>query len=366
MNTQNIYLDIIEEDKIKINQLRKQKIMPTEPIISFNGIPYIEANAITVIQGKAGAAKSRLAQMLCSHLIMSPNKHTPFGFIVHNVKDLHICYADTERNTITQCPRAVQNILYNAGYSRDTDINNLEFISILRIPRENRFQALKSYIENLKEKYKNKHILLILDVITDCISSFNDAQDSLQLIDMLNTLINESKISILAVIHENPGTDKARGHLGTELLNKASTQIQVGYAKEKDGVDSKVIEVKILKNRNVGKSNSLYYTIDEYGNLIPVNDDVIISLQKPKENKACVFQIMKELGNISNWPLSNAELVNLLMKKHNASNRTIESRLREIAVKELNIEKNNDYYLLIEDPDFSGRGKGWSILKRST
>ena len=45
-------------------------------------------------------------------------------------------------------------------------------------------------------------------------------------------------IHIVVVLHENPGSDKARGHIGTELMNKAETVIALQVDKYDENVST--------------------------------------------------------------------------------------------------------------------------------
>ena len=45
-------------------------------------------------------------------------------------------------------------------------------------------------------------------------------------------------IHIVVVLHENPGSDKARGHIGTELMNKAETVIALEVDKYDENIST--------------------------------------------------------------------------------------------------------------------------------
>ena len=57
------------------------------------------------------------------------------------------------------------------------------------------------------------------------ITSINDEGESTTMSSSLLRWTEEYNIHIIVVLHENPGSDKARGHIGTELTNKAETVI---------------------------------------------------------------------------------------------------------------------------------------------
>ena len=52
----------------------------------------------------------------------------------------------------------------------------------------------------------------------------------------------------MVVLHENPGSDKARGHIGTELMNKAETVIALQVDKYDDDVS--IVSAGFCRNKS--------------------------------------------------------------------------------------------------------------------
>jgi len=75
----------------------------------------------------------------------------------------------------------------------------------------------------------------------------------MKLIDLLNSWINDFNATFICVIHENPGfNNKARGHLGTEIRNKASYQIQIAKEAKENDPSTEVFKISYKKIR-IGK-----------------------------------------------------------------------------------------------------------------
>ena len=88
----------------------------------------------------------------------------------------------------------------------------------------------------------------------------------MKLIDMMNQSINRYDVTFLYLIHENPvNTDKAPGHLGTEILNKASTVIQIGFEKDAQNHNTDLINVNFLKCRSSKKHDPFYVQYSDTG-----------------------------------------------------------------------------------------------------
>jgi hypothetical protein len=70
----------------------------------------------------------------------------------------------------------------------------------------------------------------------------------------------EKNIHILIVLHQNKGDTNARGHIGTEIVNKAETVISV--TKEADNKDISVIEAEFCRNKEF---SPLAFKVDSEG-----------------------------------------------------------------------------------------------------
>ena len=69
--------------------------------------------------------------------------------------------------------------------------------------------------------------LVVIDGIADLQRNTNDLEESDALVGALMSISTKTNTHILCVLHTNPGSDKARGHLGSSLQRKAETVIYV-------------------------------------------------------------------------------------------------------------------------------------------
>ncbi len=77
--------------------------------------------------------------------------------------------------------------------------------------------------------------VLILDGIVDLCEDYNDNKVSSALMTYIERLADEFNILIVIVLHDARSTGNARGHLGTEALNKTSCHIKVKKANDDEG-----------------------------------------------------------------------------------------------------------------------------------
>ena len=318
-------------------QLQKRSMAPVTfapPLFNQDEEAVIQLRTINLIQGQTGAHKSRVAELFSTILIADTVPTCDTIGIERNGEpgaDYTLCYVDTERSVSEQFPFAIQQMRKRAGYPLDVDPPSFDYISLGLVPRTKRLQALEQYLKYVRLTYHN-HLVIVLDVLTDCISSFNDEKESLLLVDLLNRLINTQDVTFLCVIHENPGGMKARGHLGTEAANKASTVLQVGYIKQANGEPSEVVEMRYLKRRSGRPGLVFYMAYDEDSKgLVRADPESVVKAQNSRRTKADAEALAAALFTaLAPGPLA-AGILEVKLKEHlNASERTIRARLTEM------------------------------------
>lgn len=334
MNTsskENDYIPPLLKTQKELTQRKAKLIHKVPPLLFHKDIGISYPRTINVIQGKADVHKSRLAETICSALIKKESWDTNVLHFRKNTQQaVSICYVDTERNLTEQFPYALQQILKKAGYQREDTPKDFDYISLLQVPRKDRFFALTSYIKRVKQMYAG-HVIIILDVITDCIQDFNKSSDSMQLIDLMNDSINSEDVTFLALIHENPGSaDKARGHLGTELLNKATTAIQIGFEKDSNRRPTDLIVLNILKFRGGKRPEPFYMKYCEQTNgLVEADADHIEESARSRRTKADLFEIQQQISRLLRSSIQGRTLVEELAAYFDCNERTIRERLQE-------------------------------------
>lgn len=345
-------------------RIRKEKeIVFSSSIIYQFGKPLIHPNTINVIQGKAGQHKSRLAETVCARLLSTPDcTNTLLQFSRNEFQPFYLLYVDTERNLKEQFPYALQQIQTKAGFSISDHPDNFDYISLLNIARHERYQVLDDYLKHLRETTTDKHLFVVLDVASDCVSDFNQVGVSMQLIDMMNVTINEYDVTFLCIIHENPGGEKARGHLGTELINKASLVLSVAYVKDAKQNQTDFIHVKCMKTRVIKMPDTYFikYAEDTH-ELVLASTEEISELVKEKTRKADPDIICDYLEkHIAEKPMSHSQLAEKLCKDFNASERTIRERLN--LIEEEKRELTNGKEICILNKKKVGKEAIWELL----
>jgi hypothetical protein len=336
----------------KIKKIKEREIRFADPILRQNANAIIFPHTINVIQGQAGVHKSRLAEFICAAMLKRNGYSAELlGYKRENFDaNYNVIYVDTERNQSEQFPYALQCIQLKAGYEKQDHPHNFKYISLLEIPRKDRFGVLDEYLKALKQETENP-LFIVLDVSTDCIEDFNKTDKSMELIDLMNVAINEHDVVFLCLIHENPRSEKARGHFGTELMNKASTVMQVSYEKDSKQNDTDLIKIRYLKCRSTARHTPFYAKYsDEHKGLVLASSDDIQEVMNGKKQKADLNVVVEYLemylGDGSS--LSRRELLDKLMEELGTSEKTIEDRLKDISTNKMLLQNQNGVECCLE------------------
>lgn len=122
----------------------------------------------------------------------------------------------------------------------------------------------RSFIKAELHSYGKDEVgLVIIDGIADLISDVNNLDEANSIVQDLMTWSSDINCAIMVVIHQNYGSEKPTGHLGSALEKKAETMLKV----EKDGAYSKV---HCRESRNF-PFESFEFHINEYGYPVIIN-----------------------------------------------------------------------------------------------
>lgn len=137
-------------------------------------------------------------------------------------------------------------------------------------------EATKTRLAFIEKKiYETENLgLVVIDGIRDLVYDINCAKESSEMAGNLLKWSEERNIHIVTVLHQNKGDGNARGHLGTELVNKSETVLAV---EKKDNSSISVVNAIQCRNK---EPEPFAFEIDEYG--IPFKVDVPKSGDKRK------------------------------------------------------------------------------------
>ena len=151
-----------------------------------------------------------------------------------------VLYIDTEQSKY-HCHKVQNRILQLAGLPIDQECPNLLFVALREMTPEYRCTVIDYML------YQIKGIgLVVIDGIRDLMYDINNPTESTQIINLLMKWSSEYNLHIHTVLHLNKGDDNTRGHIGTELNNKAETVLQITKSQN----DANISEVKAMHIRD--------------------------------------------------------------------------------------------------------------------
>ncbi len=125
----------------------------------------------------------------------------------------------------------MERALRLAKLPTDTHPENLKFAALRQLTPSLRLEVIEQAIINTPGVG-----LVIIDGVRDLMYDINCAKESTDLIGKLMEWTDKFQIHIHTVLHLNKSDDNARGHVGTELNNKAETVLQISRSKTDDTV----------------------------------------------------------------------------------------------------------------------------------
>jgi len=291
-------------------------------------VPIISQGTINIIQGKTGTHKSRLAELFCSLFLMNKLTCDTDFLEFQNEIGVTVVYIDTERGIKEQFPEAIQRMRVKAGFHKTYEITNFHTHSISKCDRTVRLNAVKEILSYVQSQSKNP-LFVVLDVVTDCVSSFNNETESLKLFDTLGNFADDYDATFLILIHENPASEKARGHTGTEGQNKASTIIQIGYNSEEENSD--LMKLKFIKTRSSGRPNPIYiqYSKEAHGLVLADAETVKQHTDRKKRNFANDL-VIDFLEFLLIEPIEKGEVYKKLEEEFKVSERAATNKVSEL------------------------------------
>ena len=151
-----------------------------------------------------------------------------------------ILYVDTEQGK-NHCQIVLNRILKLAGLPKDCDADNLTMLALRKYSPEVRLAITEEAIGMIPDLG-----LVIIDGIRDFIHDINSPGESTDVISKFMQWTDDRQIHIHTVLHQNKNDEHARGHVGTELNNKAETVMQI----EPDKDDKSISVVGVIHSRD--------------------------------------------------------------------------------------------------------------------
>lgn len=152
-----------------------------------------------------------------------------------------ILYIDTEQGRY-HCQQVLKRILHLADLPEYKNPDNMIMLALRKFSPKLRMAIVEQAIGKIPDLG-----LVIIDGIRDFLYDINSSSESTDIISKFMQWTDDRQIHIHTVLHQNKNDEHARGHIGTELNNKAETIMQIEVDKEDKTVS--VVEAVHIRDR---------------------------------------------------------------------------------------------------------------------
>ena len=164
-----------------------------------------------------------------------------------------ILYIDTEQSQ-NHCMIVMHRIMKLAELPANEDCDRFYFLALRKFNPKERLAIIDDAISQIEGLG-----FVVIDGIRDLVYDINSPSEATCVISKLMQWTDEYQIHLHTILHQNKSDENARGHIGTEINNKAETVIQI----EKDKDDSNISKVESVHTRSKLEPFSPYKDIHE-------------------------------------------------------------------------------------------------------
>lgn len=178
-------------------------------------VPLFSKGNISVISGKPKSKKSFLCTLFVSHML---SNNAVSERLLTNFEDLkgNIIYFDTEQSG-ADCQKIIQRL-----YHRGVDENRFILYKLRELGTKERLRFIEDTLRNTEDID-----VVIIDGARDLVRSINSEEEATDVSNLFMKWTEKYNVHLMTVLHQNKSDDNLRGHIGSELQNKAESVFEV-------------------------------------------------------------------------------------------------------------------------------------------
>lgn len=264
--------------------------IPVSYVLEYNGIPFAPLGGLCGLNGQPGHGKTMTFSMLLAAILRG--QYGAFKCLLDN-ETTSCLYIDTEMEKVNT-QRVVRRVYNMVGWQQRTDQPRLHTLWLREVN-----DATQRWRKILKAIWQYKPTVVLIDGLIDVVKDFNDNKECQDRIYQCMSVASHYNINVWCLLHLNPGSDKAVGHLGSFLERKA-TDIFITSLDD----EASLFKIKHKKHRLI-KIRDIQFHVDDdehhYGH--PVLEDGSATETATTESKEPsdteVFNAIKVIGTDS-------------------------------------------------------------------
>jgi len=214
-------------EEIVLHELSKYKHDPNKVIDApdvflaiedENGpISVFSSGNFSVLLGKPKSRKTTLLSIIGAAILREDRK---IGILSSPCKSEKLLWIDTEQNEYH-----LSRNMHSLSKMMDDKLRNLITYRFRNVDPNDRFTHIKTLIQYY---VKQGVRVVVIDGIADLLTKgYNDEEDAIKISNFLLKVTEDFDIHIITVLHENKGNALAKGHLGSYLIQKTESVINV-------------------------------------------------------------------------------------------------------------------------------------------
>ena len=315
-SSENFINELVQDDLLQLyKDLESFEIDPHESIpppeiawVSCEGDKEIILGSLgnfSMVIGKAKSRKSFFISLIASVLSSNMVFFDRFKGCLPKHKD-KVLYFDTEQSKY-HLQLSLKRV---CSQINNPQPQNIKVYGLRSKSPQERLNMVEAAI------YKTPNLgFVIIDGVKDLITSINDEEQATMIATKLLKWTEEVGIHIILVLHQNKSDNNARGHLGTELLNKCETVLSV--TKDSDNKEISIVEAEQCRNIEPEPfafeidSNGLPSILDEFEfqsskrgskiDITSINSKAMLSILENafSENSELNYSKLKELLKVA-------------------------------------------------------------------
>ena len=269
--------------------------IPVSYTYDWRGVIFSPLGGLTGLNGRPGNGKTMTFSMMIAAALRG--EYCGLRCLIDNATCL---YVDTEMEVVNH-QRTVRRIYDMVGWPQMVKQERFNSIMLREVN-----DASARWRKVLKAIWQYKPNMVFLDGMIDIVNDFNDNKECQERIYQCMAVASHYNISVWCLLHLNPGSEKAVGHLGSFLERKA-TDIFVTSKDE----DTQTMKVKHVKQR-LKKVDDVHFRVEDderhYGHPVILGE---AEVQEAIEERLSEEPLVMKLD----WGLSGfsySEIVDLL------------------------------------------------------
>lgn len=329
-------IDLLEIEPLRMTSLKI--VLPLNPIVMIGSSNVSTPGNVTTFSGEGKSGKTAALGALMAGAIREGGYD---GFenlnVALNKHKRAVIHVETEQSESRHQVNH-KTILQRAGLF-ETPPYFLSY-NIRRNPIDQYKSIVEKACKGAMEKFGGVY-LIVIDGGADFISDVNEAGEANALVKWLEELAITFQAPVIVVVHVNPGSDKERGHLGSQLQRKSESLLLI---KRKDDIST--IEAKLLRNAGIGDTPHIQFTYDKLkgyhvscGTAVPELDNKdLLRIAKIKSIAKTAFK--------NNLSLGYKEAIEQIIIASNKSEAPAKNMFKEMKVRGIITQTNDKKWAL--------------------